>query len=98
MSSQPLAIIWRSDERAPSRLSAESVYAEMIDSSIIVCCCCSAESSVQRPWRTRSTTARTDGARDVNGAATDASPGLTIGMSVSLDMSSRAFEAPALAS
>ena len=38
MSSQPLAIIWRSDERAPSRLSAESVYAEMIDSSIIVCC------------------------------------------------------------
>ena len=37
MSSQPLAIIWRSDERAPSRLSAESVYAEMIDSSIMIC-------------------------------------------------------------
>ena len=64
MSSQPDAIICRSELRAPSSESAESVYAEMIDSSIIVCCCCSAESSVQRPCRTRSTTARTCGARD----------------------------------
>ena len=32
-------------------------------SSIIVCCCCSAESSVHRPWRTKSTTALTEGAR-----------------------------------
>ena len=48
ISSQDVAIIWRSDERAPPRESAEKTYAEMIDSSIMICCC-SAESSVHRP-------------------------------------------------
>jgi len=55
----------------------------MSDSSIMICCCCSAESSVHRPCRIRSTMLRTDGAREVNGAATDASPGRTIGSAVS---------------
>ena len=55
ISSQDVAIIWRSDERAPPRERAEKTYAEMIDSSIMICCCCSAESSVHRPWRMRST-------------------------------------------
>mmetsp|Transcript_24561 Transcript_24561/g.77874 ORF Transcript_24561/g.77874 Transcript_24561/m.77874 type:complete len:273 (-) Transcript_24561:996-1814(-) len=82
MSSHEEAIICRSDERAPSSESADSTYAEMRLSSIMICCCCSAESSVQRPCRTRSTMLRTDGERDVKGAATEASPGRTIGSSL----------------
>ena len=79
MRSHEDAIICRSDERAPSSESAEKTKAEIVLSSIMICCCCSAESSVHRPCRIRSTMCRTDGWRDVNGAATDASPGRTIG-------------------
>ena len=53
----------RSDERALCRESAESVYAAMVLSSIMICCCMREESSVQRPWRIKSTTARTEGVR-----------------------------------
>mmetsp|Transcript_41839 Transcript_41839/g.98005 ORF Transcript_41839/g.98005 Transcript_41839/m.98005 type:complete len:222 (-) Transcript_41839:621-1286(-) len=80
------AIICRSEERAPSRESAERTYAEISDSSIMICCCCSAESSVQRPCRIRSTMFLTEGERDVKGAATDASPGRTIGSAPSADL------------
>ena len=45
----------------------------------MICCCIKAESNVQRPCRIKSTTARTLGTRDVKGAATDASPGRTMG-------------------
>ena len=34
---------------------------------------------MQRPWRINETTLRTDGCREVNGAAMDASPGRTMG-------------------
>mmetsp|Transcript_17271 Transcript_17271/g.56481 ORF Transcript_17271/g.56481 Transcript_17271/m.56481 type:complete len:246 (-) Transcript_17271:1813-2550(-) len=81
MSNHDEAIIWRSEAREPSSERAESTYAEMRLSSIMICCCCKAESSVQRPCRIRSTMLRTDGEREVKGAATDASPGRTIGRS-----------------
>jgi hypothetical protein len=41
----------------------------------MICCCWRAESSVQRPWRTSVTQLRMDGAREVKGAAIEASPG-----------------------
>jgi hypothetical protein len=40
------------------------------------------DSSVHRPCLIKSTTARTEGIREVNGAATEASPGLSIGVRV----------------
>merc|ERR1712087_350035 len=83
ISSQDEAIIWRSEERAPSSERAERTYAEMRDSSIMICCCCSADNSVQRPCLIRSTMLRTEGEREVKGAATEASPGRTIGKSLS---------------
>lgn len=76
------AIIWRSLERALCKDRADKVYAAMMDSSIMICCCISADKSVQRPWRMRSTTARTDGTLDVKGAATEASPGRSTVMPV----------------
>ena len=79
MISHPLAIICRSDDRAPSRLRADSAYALMMHSSIMICCCCRADRSVQRPWRIKVTTLSTEGVLEVNGAATDASPGRTMG-------------------
>mmetsp|Transcript_13881 Transcript_13881/g.37266 ORF Transcript_13881/g.37266 Transcript_13881/m.37266 type:complete len:264 (+) Transcript_13881:887-1678(+) len=87
MRSHDDAIIWRSDERAPSSDRADRTYALMRLSSIMICCCCRAERSVQRPWRMRSTMLRTDGLRLVKGAATLASPGRTIGLSVSAAIS-----------
>mmetsp|Transcript_27783 Transcript_27783/g.93392 ORF Transcript_27783/g.93392 Transcript_27783/m.93392 type:complete len:200 (+) Transcript_27783:814-1413(+) len=81
--SHPDAIICRSEDRAPSKDKAAKVYAEMTDSRTMICCCWSDESRVQRPWRTKSTTARIDGARLVNGAATLASPGRIMGKSAS---------------
>mmetsp|Transcript_38303 Transcript_38303/g.63553 ORF Transcript_38303/g.63553 Transcript_38303/m.63553 type:complete len:259 (-) Transcript_38303:2112-2888(-) len=67
----------------------------MMHSSIMICCCCNALSSVQRPWRMRSTTLRTDGLRDVNGAATDASPGRTMTSCMSILEAISSTPAPA---
>mmetsp|Transcript_14096 Transcript_14096/g.41994 ORF Transcript_14096/g.41994 Transcript_14096/m.41994 type:complete len:440 (+) Transcript_14096:934-2253(+) len=58
----------------------------MMQLSIMICCCCRALNSVHLPCRMRSTQFLTDGALEVNGAATEASPGRTMG---------RPWEAPA---
>jgi hypothetical protein len=41
-----------------------------------------ADTSVQRPWRMMSTAERTEGMREVNGAAIEASPSFTWGVKV----------------
>ena len=55
----------------------------MRQESTSTCCIWIAETSVQRPWRMMSTADRTEGIRDVNGAAMDASPSFTCGVSMS---------------
>mmetsp|Transcript_97181 Transcript_97181/g.173124 ORF Transcript_97181/g.173124 Transcript_97181/m.173124 type:complete len:330 (-) Transcript_97181:2576-3565(-) len=54
-----------------------------MDSSIMICICCTAERSVQRPWRMISTTEPMEGVLVVKGAAVEASPSWTIGVSIS---------------
>mmetsp|Transcript_26760 Transcript_26760/g.67323 ORF Transcript_26760/g.67323 Transcript_26760/m.67323 type:complete len:383 (-) Transcript_26760:2565-3713(-) len=54
--------------------------AEIMQLSIMICCCWTVLTSVQRPWRTMSRTELMDGILEVNGAAIDASPSLTIGI------------------
>mmetsp|Transcript_33364 Transcript_33364/g.77494 ORF Transcript_33364/g.77494 Transcript_33364/m.77494 type:complete len:276 (-) Transcript_33364:632-1459(-) len=91
----PLAIICASDGRVPSTDIVDMVYAEIIDSSIMICICCTADSNVHRPWRMMSTHALIDGVRVVNGAAVDASPSCTMGVSSMLSISPAHFAAPA---
>mmetsp|Transcript_92877 Transcript_92877/g.267191 ORF Transcript_92877/g.267191 Transcript_92877/m.267191 type:complete len:279 (-) Transcript_92877:325-1161(-) len=79
--SVPLAIICASDGRVPSTDIVDIVYAEIIDSSIMISICCTAERSVQRPCRMMSTQALMEGVRVVKGAAVEASPSCTMGIS-----------------
>mmetsp|Transcript_92221 Transcript_92221/g.197615 ORF Transcript_92221/g.197615 Transcript_92221/m.197615 type:complete len:207 (-) Transcript_92221:214-834(-) len=57
--------------------------------------CCTAESNVQRPWRMMSMQAPMEGVRVVKGAAVEASPSCTIGVSSISSMFSAHFAAPA---
>mmetsp|Transcript_9897 Transcript_9897/g.29223 ORF Transcript_9897/g.29223 Transcript_9897/m.29223 type:complete len:408 (-) Transcript_9897:466-1689(-) len=66
-----------------------------MDSSIMICICCTADSSVQRPWRMMSMQALIEGVRQVNGAAVEASPSWTMGVSSMLSMSPAHLAAPA---
>mmetsp|Transcript_10697 Transcript_10697/g.17146 ORF Transcript_10697/g.17146 Transcript_10697/m.17146 type:complete len:258 (+) Transcript_10697:1012-1785(+) len=83
VSADPLAIIWLSELRIPSRYSTDREYAEMRQDSTNTCCIWMADTSVQRPWRMMSTAERTEGMREVNGAAIEASPSFTWGVSMS---------------
>mmetsp|Transcript_102202 Transcript_102202/g.329509 ORF Transcript_102202/g.329509 Transcript_102202/m.329509 type:complete len:382 (+) Transcript_102202:1003-2148(+) len=66
-----------------------------MDSNIMICICCTAESKVQRPWRMISTHALIDGVRVVKGAAVEASPSWTMGVSSMLSISPAHLAAPA---
>mmetsp|Transcript_49803 Transcript_49803/g.132106 ORF Transcript_49803/g.132106 Transcript_49803/m.132106 type:complete len:279 (+) Transcript_49803:797-1633(+) len=77
----PLAIICASDGLVPSTLMADMVYAEIIDSSIMISICWTADNNVHLPCLTMSMQAPMDGVRVVKGAAVDASPNCTIGVS-----------------
>mmetsp|Transcript_76483 Transcript_76483/g.216230 ORF Transcript_76483/g.216230 Transcript_76483/m.216230 type:complete len:269 (+) Transcript_76483:919-1725(+) len=93
--SVPLAIICASDGLVPSTDIVDMVYACIIESSIMISICCTAESSVHRPWRMVSTHALIEGVRVVNGAAVEASPSWTMGVSSMLSRSLAIFAAPA---
>mmetsp|Transcript_28822 Transcript_28822/g.82552 ORF Transcript_28822/g.82552 Transcript_28822/m.82552 type:complete len:225 (-) Transcript_28822:2919-3593(-) len=66
-----------------------------MDSSIMICICWTADSSVQRPWRMMSTQAPIDGVRVVKGAAVEASPSCTMGVSSMPSISPAHLAAPA---
>mmetsp|Transcript_62322 Transcript_62322/g.190447 ORF Transcript_62322/g.190447 Transcript_62322/m.190447 type:complete len:567 (+) Transcript_62322:848-2548(+) len=93
--SVPLAIICASEGRVPSTDIVDMVYAEIIDSSIMISICCTADNKVHRPCRMMSTHALIDGVRVVNGAAVEASPNWTIGVSSIESISPAHFAAPA---
>mmetsp|Transcript_71429 Transcript_71429/g.115244 ORF Transcript_71429/g.115244 Transcript_71429/m.115244 type:complete len:268 (-) Transcript_71429:2715-3518(-) len=86
--SVPLAINCASDGRVPSTDIVDIVYAAIIDSSIMISICCTADSNVQRPCRMMSTHELIEGVRVVKGAAVEASPSWTIGVSSKASMPS----------
>mmetsp|Transcript_89567 Transcript_89567/g.142533 ORF Transcript_89567/g.142533 Transcript_89567/m.142533 type:complete len:205 (-) Transcript_89567:168-782(-) len=66
-----------------------------MDSNIIICICCTAERRVHRPCRMISTTELMDGVRVVKGAAVEASPNCTMGVSSTESKPSAHLAAPA---